>query len=429
MNSNFNTYGRREADFGGAPTSSSSGFRGNNGGSGFQGGMQMRPLMGMGMRGGPMGMRGGPVGMGMRGRPTGMGMRGGPDGFRGRMQAPFGAGRGSRPFGGVPSSRDGEFEETHSVSSERRMPVVQGRPPMRAEEEPQRRPRVQDQVLEAPVRLPRDISRGGESLKSRPQERSFRNRDQHRAQPKPGSVESQERARDHSRNGRREKRPDQTQRSDRPRADSDAIWVRADDSAHFYVRIAKMRFYRGKLEEVKIHAAGKSSIYTAFKAVEVLQRYGYADIGGIRTSKLEKEYGRSISKVEILLKKTPDFEKIFDDFEKSKSQRDRGVPGTARAKSSPRQRGQASPTQLPQKEEIKESAPPPTQHPLEEAIKEATPKKPDELQLLEAAGSAEEATTAKSASSLDKADYVEAFGVAGTVEEIEVFGKVATIFW
>jgi hypothetical protein len=190
-----------------------------------------------------------------------------------------------------------------------------------------------------------------------------------------------------------------------------------------------MRFYRGKLEEVKIHAAGKTCIYTAFKAVEVLTRYGYADIGGIRTSKLEKEDGRSISKVEILLKKTPDFEKIFEDFEKSKSQRDRGVPSTARAKTSPRQRGQASPTQLPQKEEIKESAPPPTQHPLEEAIKEATPKKLDELQLLEAAGSAEEATTAKSPSFLDKCDHVEAFGVAGTVEEIEVFGKVATIFW
>ena len=172
MNSNFNTYGRREADFGGAPTSSS-GYRGNNG-SGYQGGMQMHPLMGMGMRGGP-------VGMGMRGRPTGMGMRGGPDGFRGRMHLPFGAGRGGRTFGGVPSSRDGEFEETQSFSSERRMPVVQGRPPMRAEEEPQRRPRVQDQLLEAPVRQPRDISRGGESLKSRPQERSFRNRDQRRA--------------------------------------------------------------------------------------------------------------------------------------------------------------------------------------------------------------------------------------------------------
>ena len=80
----------------------------------------------------------------MRGRPTGMGMRGGPDGFRDRMQVPFGGIRGERPFGGVPSSRDGEFEETHSVSSERRMPVVQGRPLMRAEEEPQRRPRVQD---------------------------------------------------------------------------------------------------------------------------------------------------------------------------------------------------------------------------------------------------------------------------------------------
>jgi hypothetical protein len=28
----------------------------------------------------------------------------------------------------------------------------------------------------------------------------------------------------------------------------------------------KMRFYRGKIEEVKIYVAGKNSIYTAFKA-------------------------------------------------------------------------------------------------------------------------------------------------------------------
>ena len=80
--------------------------------------------------------------------------------------------------------------------------------------------------------------------------------------------------------------------------------------------MAKTQFYRGKPEEVKTHAAGKSSIYTSFKAVEVLSRYGYAEIGGIKTSKLAKEEGRSISKVEILLKNTPDFEKIFEVFEK-----------------------------------------------------------------------------------------------------------------
>ena len=87
MHSNFNTYDRRESGFGGAPTSSS-GFRVNNG-HGFQGGMQMRPLKGMGMRGGPIG-------------------------FRGRMQLPIGGGRGGRLFGGVPSSRDREFGETQS---------------------------------------------------------------------------------------------------------------------------------------------------------------------------------------------------------------------------------------------------------------------------------------------------------------------------
>ena len=373
MNSNFNTYDRRESSFRDAPTSSS-GFRDNNG-SGFQGGMQMRPPMGMGMRGGPLG-------------------------FRGRMQLPFGGGRSGRPFGGVPSLRNGEFGETPSYSNERRMPIVQGRPPMRTEEVPQRS-RQLEQVLEDPFRKPRDFSRGGESAKSRPQERSFRNRDQLRSQPKPVSAETQERARESSRNGHREKRLNQSQRSDRPRGDSDAIWVRSDDSAQFYVRLAKMRFYRGKLEEVKIHAAGKNSIYTAFKAVEVLSRYSYVEIGGIKTSKLDKEEGRSISKVEILLKKTPDFEKLFEDFEKLKeSRRDEGIPRTARARPSPKQRAQASPTQHHQKEEIKE----------------ATPKKPDELLLLEA-GSAEAATSAKSQSTPDKSNSLEAAVTTGNDDD------------
>ena len=141
MHSNFNTYDRRESGFGGAP-STSSGFRGKNG-SGFQGGMQMRPHMGMGMRGGPIG-------------------------FRGRMQLPFGRGNGGRLYGGVPSLRDGEFGETQSYSNERPMPVVQGRPSLRTEEVPQR-PLQQEQVLEAPLRRHRDSSSGGESFKSRHQ--------------------------------------------------------------------------------------------------------------------------------------------------------------------------------------------------------------------------------------------------------------------
>jgi hypothetical protein len=97
-----------------------------------------------------------------------------------------------------------------------------------------------------------------------------------------------------------------------------------------------------------MHAAGKSSIYTAFKAVEVLSRYGYAEIGGIKTSKLDKKDGYSISKLEILLKKTPEFEKLFEDFEKSKSQRDRSIPLTTRPTTSPNQRGHTFPTQHPQ---------------------------------------------------------------------------------
>ena len=163
----------------------------------------------------------------------------------------------------------------------------------------------------------RDFSRGKES-RSRKSTREDRKQPQ---TPRPVSSEPRAAAPPKERRQPRQetarKRMNQSQRSDRGFTKTlDTIWVRADDTAFLYVKLIKGRLHHEKLEEVKIHAAGKSSIYTAFKAVEVLTRYGYATIGSIKTSKLKRgDEDRSISKVEIVLKRTEEFEKIYEDFE------------------------------------------------------------------------------------------------------------------
>ena len=49
--------------------------------------------------------------------------------------------------------------------------------------------------------------------------------------------------------------------------------------------------------------------------MEVLTRYGYVMIGSIKTSKLKNDdKDRTISKVEFVLKRTEEFEKVYKTF-------------------------------------------------------------------------------------------------------------------
>jgi hypothetical protein len=165
---------------------------------------------------------------------------------------------------------------------------------------------------------------------------------------------------------------------------SDTIWVCGDDRANIYLRLVKGRFHFTEHEELKLHAAGKNSIYTLFKAVEMITRWGYATLGSIKTSKLQKrdDEDRSISKVEMILKKTPDFEKIYADFEvellAKREQRPRSESGKAKTQKSARS-------------------------PLKEEVKESTPKRADEKHLQDG-NSAEAPTSAKSQSTPEKAE-------------------------
>jgi hypothetical protein len=165
---------------------------------------------------------------------------------------------------------------------------------------------------------------------------------------------------------------------------SDTIWVCGDDSAVVYVRLVKGRFHYTEHEELKLHAAGKNCIYTLFKTVEMLTRWGYATLGTIKTSKLAKrdDEERSISKVEATLKKCPEFEKLYEDFEVERLARRAQKFGSK-----------------PNKETAKSSVPA-----GKEEVKEASPKRQDEEKLLHDGISAEAPTSAKSQSTPEKAD-------------------------
>jgi hypothetical protein len=106
----------------------------------------------------------------------------------------------------------------------------------------------------------------------------------------------------------RERRPYSQRPPIRQRgSESNTIWVRADEKSYFYINLTKKLFHFGKHEEIELHAAGKESIYTAFRTVELLTRVGYAEVSSMKTSQLKKrdEDDRVISKVQIVLKKLP----------------------------------------------------------------------------------------------------------------------------
>jgi hypothetical protein len=72
-----------------------------------------------------------------------------------------------------------------------------------------------------------------------------------------------------------------------------------------------------------LHAAGRNSIYTAFRAVDVLSKYGYVTIANIKTSRLERkdDKEKGISKIEIVVKRTSEFEQIYQDYAKKISEK------------------------------------------------------------------------------------------------------------
>ena len=301
MNSNYNSYGRNDGHFGGP----SAGYRMNGP---YNGGGLRQPLPFMGIRGGA----------------SSYGMRGG---------LPFRGSRGGRPFAGAPVFRRGEFDDREEVG----MSPIQRVVTPRVYSRPSEAPRTSEfgRPASALRGRSRDFSRGKESAaSSRPPrgDRSRKSREDRKPTQTPRQASSEPRAapaapsKEKRQQPRRDqetarKRMNQSQRSDRARSNPDTIWIRADDSSHFYVRLAKNKFYRDKeMQELTFHAAGKTSIYTAFKAVEVLSRYGYVTLGMIKTSKLKKreeeERDKAISKVEISLKRTSDFDSIYEEFQK-----------------------------------------------------------------------------------------------------------------
>ncbi len=73
--------------------------------------------------------------------------------------------------------------------------------------------------------------------------------------------------------------------------------------------------HKGNYEEVELHAVGESCIFSAFKAVELLTRVGYAVISRIKTKSIHARNSLDrVSKILIILKKTPEFGKLYSEF-------------------------------------------------------------------------------------------------------------------
>jgi hypothetical protein len=115
---------------------------------------------------------------------------------------------------------------------------------------------------------------------------------------------------------------------------SNVVFVRADRESSFYIYLAKKLFSSGTFEDVEFHAAGERCIYILIKAIEVLQRYGYATADRIKTKTLTSETTRAkVSKLIVTIRKTAEFERLHQEFEAVKqSKRDSKPKEEATAK-------------------------------------------------------------------------------------------------
>lgn len=115
----------------------------------------------------------------------------------------------------------------------------------------------------------------------------------------------------------KEERPRRSQslKSEGKKEYSNIIFLRKEESHYFYISLAKSILYKGNFDEVELHAVGESCIFKAFQAIEVLTRVGYAIISRIKTKCIQERYTNDkISKIFVILKKTPEFNKLYEEF-------------------------------------------------------------------------------------------------------------------
>jgi hypothetical protein len=92
------------------------------------------------------------------------------------------------------------------------------------------------------------------------------------------------------------------------------IIVRGPKMPRFYVYLAKEMFHNQKFEVVELHGYGEEGIQVTAITTELITRLGYAEICKIKTDH-GCYAGRKVSKLIVHLTRTPDFERLYKEFE------------------------------------------------------------------------------------------------------------------
>ena len=88
----------------------------------------------------------------------------------------------------------------------------------------------------------------------------------------------------------------------------------------FYLYLVKQMFHNENYEEIVLLGKDHEDVFQAVKIVEVLITHKYAVVSKIKTHTTFSR-GKCIPKLVITLKKTPEFEQVYLDFEHKKAER------------------------------------------------------------------------------------------------------------
>lgn len=102
--------------------------------------------------------------------------------------------------------------------------------------------------------------------------------------------------------------------------ESNVLFFREDRPAKHFIYKAKQILHSPEFEQVELHSSSDRSILTLLKVVEILTKYNYATVTRIKT-KTFYQGGQKAAKLVMILARTSDFEKVYQDFEETKGQR------------------------------------------------------------------------------------------------------------
>ena len=98
------------------------------------------------------------------------------------------------------------------------------------------------------------------------------------------------------------------------------IFLRQDRGVKFYIYLVKQLLHNHDFTFVELHGAGESNIFNSIKVTEVLTKYNYVTMTRIKTKTLFKS-SQKAAKIVIVLSKTTEFDRIYQEFEENKAKR------------------------------------------------------------------------------------------------------------